>query len=129
MQNKLQLCFSYLSFTIHQALSINKLFFNCVTKLFILYLRCMYSPTAGASHALLFVVAKLYSHPVADTAEGGRNHLPVVDWVIKETDPVVVSLLDTKAVRAEVIHVNLADVVGVKVDHLFKNDIYQLLSS
>lgn len=64
------------------------------------------------------MVAKLYGHSVTGTTEGGGLDLPVLYWVIKKTDAVVESLLHTEALRAEVIHLNLADVVGVKVDHL-----------
>lgn len=69
---------------------------------------------------LFLVVAKLYSHVITDTAESSRLHLPVPDWVVKETDAIVEDPLHSKTCRAEVIHPDLSDVVWVEVDNLQK---------
>lgn len=66
----------------------------------------------------LFVIPKLDGEPVADTAEGGGLHLPVVDGVAIQADAVVERPLHPKATRAEVIHGHMVDVVGMEIDHL-----------
>ncbi len=76
------------------------------------------SPPLSFPLSLLFVVAKLNGQPVADTAERGRLHLPVVDRVSKQADAVIESPLHSKSSRAEVIHTHLVDVVGMEVHHL-----------
>lgn len=76
------------------------------------------SPSLCIPLSLLFVIAKLNSQPVADTAERSRLHLPVVDRVIKQADAVIESPLHPKSSRAEVIHAHLGDVVGMEVHHM-----------
>ena len=70
------------------------------------------------SASLLLVVAKLNGQPVADAAERGGLHLPVVDRVSKQADAVIEGPLHPESARAEVIHGHLVDVVGMKVHHL-----------
>lgn len=76
------------------------------------------SPPLSIPLSLLFVVAKLNGQPVADAAERGRLHLPVVDGVSKQADAVIECPLHPKSSRAEVIHTHLVDVVGMEVHHL-----------
>lgn len=78
----------------------------------------LFSSWIGFVHLLFLVVAKLYSHLVADTAERGGLHLPVPDRVVKETDAIVEHPLHPKTRRAEVIHSNIGDVVWMEVDNL-----------
>lgn len=76
------------------------------------------SPPLCIALSLLFVVAKLNSQTIADTAERCRLHLPVVDRVRKQADAVIERPLHPKSSRAEVIHAHLVDVVGMEVHHL-----------
>lgn len=75
-------------------------------------------PPLSLPRSLLFVVANLNGQPVADTAERGRLHLPVVDRVSKQADAVIERPLHPKSSRAEVVHTHLVDVVGMEVHHL-----------
>lgn len=67
---------------------------------------------------LLLIVSKLNGEPVADAAERGGLHLPVVDGVGVQTDAVVERPLHPKPAGAEVVHAHLVDVVGMEVHHL-----------
>lgn len=58
------------------------------------------------------------AEPVADAAERGGLHLPVVDGVGVQTDAVVERPLHPIPAGAEVIHAHLVDVVGMEVHHL-----------
>lgn len=71
---------------------------------------------------LLLVVAELHGQSVADTAERGGLHLPVVHRVVIETDGVVEGLLHAEGGGAKGIHLHLADVVGVQGDHLWEGE-------
>lgn len=75
-------------------------------------------PPFSIPGSLLFVVAKLNGQPVADTAECGGLHLPVVDGVRKQTDAVIECPLHPKSPRAEVVHAHVVDAVGMEVHHL-----------
>ena len=65
------------------------------------------------------MVAKLYGHSIVDTTEGRGVHFPVLNRIVKETDAIIESPLHTEAFRTKVIRLNMADVVRVKIDHLF----------
>lgn len=71
----------------------------------------LFSSWIGFVHLLFLVVSKLYSHLVTDTAERRGLHLPIPDWVVKETDAIVEHLLHPETRRAEVVHSNIGDVV------------------
>lgn len=66
------------------------------------------------------MVAKVNGVSICHTSESGRLHLPIVDWVVKQTDAIVERFLHSKSCGAKVIHSNLADVVGMEVDNLTK---------
>lgn len=67
---------------------------------------------------MLIIIPKLYGQAAANTAKRWRLHLPVLDGITEKTDAVICRLLHAEGLRAEVIHVHAADVVGVQVDYL-----------
>lgn len=73
------------------------------------------------------VVAQLNSRTVKDATEGDRLDLPVRHGVTEQTDARIHGLLGVVAGRAEVICSHTGDLVGMKIDHLKKEEevVYQ----
>ena len=70
------------------------------------------------SRKLLLVVAELHGLSVADAAERGRLHLPVVHGVVEQANAVIECPLHPRAPGAEVVHSHVCDVVDMEVNHL-----------
>lgn len=85
--------------------------------MFVWYYSCVYVQVC--LYVFLFlVVSKLHSHALADTAEGGRLNLPVVDGISEQTYSIVENALHSESHWTEIIHPDRCDVIIVQVNYL-----------